>query len=266
MDPDRERVNMTPRVNRWIQLLMLVTLTVGTIVVVPATPTFAQDDGVAAAPAAATTGGESWVKWGYRALGPGYSLIFLALSFTLVALLVMNILTARRDNICPAFLVEGFENHLNERRYQEAYDLAKSDDSFLGQVLSAGLAKLSKGYAPAIEAMQEVGEEENMKLDHRLSYMALIGTLSPMIGLFGTVHGMIASFDVIATSPTTPKPAELALGISTALFTTLLGLFIAIPAIACYNILKNKISRHVLEVGILSEELMSRFQDVGAKQ
>lgn len=247
---------------------MLVALTVGSIAAIPPTPTFAQDDPAAADPAAAasTTGGESWLKWGYRALGPSYSLIFLALSFTLVALLVMNVLTARRDNVCPAFLVEGFENHLNERRYQEAYDLAKNDDSFLGQVLSAGLAKLSKGYAPAIEAMQEVGEEENMKLDHRLSYMALIGTLSPMIGLFGTVHGMIDSFSVIANTPTTPKPADLALGISTALFTTLLGLAIAIPAIACYNILKNKISRHVLEVGILSEELMSRFQDVGAKQ
>ena len=201
-----------------------------------------------------------------QALGPGYSLIFLALSFTLMALLVMNILTARRDNVCPAFLVEGFENHLNERRYQEAYDLAKSDESFLGQVLSAGLGKLSAGYAQAIEAMQEVGEEENMKLDHRLSYMALIGTLSPMIGLFGTVHGMINAFSVIANSPTTPKPSELAQGISTALFTTLIGLLIAIPAIALYNILKNRISRLVLEVGILSEELMRRFQDLGAKK
>ena len=52
--------------------------------------------------------------------------------------------------------------------------MAKTDESFLGQVLSAGLAKLSAGYEKAIEAMQEVGEEENMKLEHRLSYMALM--------------------------------------------------------------------------------------------
>ena len=95
-----------------------------------------------AAPQSSVTG-DIWLKWGYRALGPGYSLIFLILSFTLMALLVMNFLTARRDNVCPAFLVEGFENHLNERRYQEAYDLAKGDESFLGLVLSAGLGKLS---------------------------------------------------------------------------------------------------------------------------
>ena len=57
--------------------------------------------------------------------------------------------------------------NLNEKKYQEAYDLAKNDDSFLGHVLAAGLAKLSQGYPQAIEAMQEVGEEETMKLEHR---------------------------------------------------------------------------------------------------
>ena len=124
----------------------------------------------------------SWLKWGFEALGLMYSAIFLLLSFTLVALFVMNLLTARRENVVPTELVEGFESCLNEKRYQDAYELAQNDDSFLGRVLSAGLAKLSAGYAQSIEAMQEVGEEENMKLDHRLSYMALIGTLSPMIG------------------------------------------------------------------------------------
>ncbi|HYW81444.1 MAG TPA: MotA/TolQ/ExbB proton channel family protein, partial [Thermoguttaceae bacterium] len=69
--------------------------------------------------------------------------------------------------------------------------------------------------------------------------------------------------EVIATSTTAPKPSELAAGISTALFTTLLGLFIAIPAIAAYNILRNRVARLVLEVGILSEGLMGRFSNVG---
>ncbi|MEX1223087.1 MAG: MotA/TolQ/ExbB proton channel family protein, partial [Pirellulales bacterium] len=129
-----------------------------------------------------------------------------------------------------------------------------------------GLGKLSAGYSQAIEAMQEVGEEENMKLEHRLSYMALIGSVAPMLGLFGTVHGMIDSFRVIANAVAAPKPKELAEGISTALFTTLVGLAIAIPAIAGYNILRNRVQRLVLEVGILSEGLMSRFQDVGKKK
>ena len=223
----------------------------------------AQEAGV---DAAATTPPPSYLGWAFRALGWGYSIIFLLLSFTLVALIVMNLLTARRDNVCPLHLVESFEESLNEQKYQEAYEIAKSDDSFLGQVLSAGLAKLSSGYNQAIEAMQEVGEEENMKLEHRLSYMALIGTLSPMVGLFGTVHGMIASFQTIAQGGSTPEASKLAAGISTALFTTLIGLAIAIPAIAAYNIMKNRVARLMLEVGILSENLMSRFQGVGQKK
>ena len=270
----------------WASMFWLtLSLAVGAFALATLAPTawtMAQDEDIfeeepAEAPAAAPAASEetddgtvvqekSYLAWTYEALGPGYMIIFLALSFTLVALFVMNLLTARRDNVCPMLLVETFENHLNEKRYQEAYELAKADESFLGQVLSAGLAKLSSGYQQAIEAMQEVGEEENMKLEHRLSYMALIGTISPMVGLFGTVHGMISAFQVIAIGGSTPKAQDLAQGISTALFTTLLGLAIAIPAIAAFNILKNRVSRLVLEVGILSESLMSRFENVGGQK
>ncbi|MBN2023767.1 MAG: MotA/TolQ/ExbB proton channel family protein [Pirellulales bacterium] len=219
----------------------------------------ARDDDAPAKP-------ENLLVWMGKSLGISYSIVFFGLSFTLVALLVMNILTARRESVVPVALVEAFEAHLNAKEYQAAYDLAKNDESFLGQVLSAGLAKLSQGYSQAIEAMQETGEEENMKMEHRLSYVALIGVISPMVGLLGTVQGMIASFQVIATSSTAPKPSQLAEGISTALFTTLVGLMIAIPAIAAYNILRNRVARLVLEVGILSEDLMSRFSNVGKKE
>ena len=209
---------------------------------------------------------KSYLRWTFESLGVLYTLVFLALSFTLVALIVMNMLTARRSHVVPPELVEGFEVQLNAKQYQEAYELARNDESFLGKVLSAGLAKLSAGYSPAIEAMQEVGEEETMKLEHLLSYIALIGTISPMVGLLGTVQGMIASFSVIADATTAPKPSELAQGIATALFTTLIGLMIAIPALGVYGILRNRIARLVLEVGVVSENLMNRFQNVGAKK
>jgi biopolymer transport protein ExbB len=229
-------------------------------------PAPADNDNDNNAPVAAGDEGEmSYLTWVFNALGVGYTLIFLLLSFTLVALFVMNLITSARSKVCPVHLVEDFEEMLDNKQYQDAYELAKEHESVLGSVLSAGLSKLSAGYPQAIEAMQEIGEEENMKLDHRLSYMALIGTLSPMVGLFGTVHGMIKAFQVIATGGSTPEAAELADGISTALFTTLLGLAIAIPAIAVYNILKNRVARLMLEVGILSEGLMGRFEGVGKK-
>ncbi|MBN1853966.1 MAG: MotA/TolQ/ExbB proton channel family protein [Pirellulales bacterium] len=209
---------------------------------------------------------KSYLAWAWESLGIGYSLVFLCLSFVLVALFVMNLMTARRDNVVPVSLVEEFEGLLNEKQYQEAYELARNDESFLGQVLSAGLSKLSSGYSQSIEAMQEVGEEENMKLEHRLSYMALIGTISPMIGLLGTVQGIIGAFQEIAlTSSGAPNAQDLAGHLATALFTTLVGLIIAIPAIAAYNILRNRVARLVLEVGIVSEGLMGRFQSMDKK-
>lgn len=222
-----------------------------------------------AAPAPATNDAQvpvSRLAWLFNSLGIFYSVVFLGLSFTLVALIVMNVLSARREAIAPSALVEQFEAALEEKRYQDAYEMAKNDESFLGRLLAAGLSKLSFGYPQAIEAMQEVGEDENMKLEHRLSYIALIGTISPMIGLLGTVQGMIAAFIVIATSQQTPKPSELAAGISTALVTTAVGLLLAIPAIAFYGIMRNWISRLVLEVGIVSEGLMSRVQRATAKR
>ena len=208
----------------------------------------------------------SALGWFFEALGVSYTVAFFFLSFVFVALAVMCVLSSRRENFCPAYLIEGFETNVSNKKYQEAYDLAKADDSFLGRILSSGLAKLNIGYPQAIEAMQEVAEDENMKIEHRLSYIALIGTISPMVGLLGTVDGMVRAFSMIAISNTTPKPSDLAKGVSTALVTTLVGLMIAIPAIAVFNILKNRFARMVLEVGTVSEGLMGRFQNVAPKK
>jgi biopolymer transport protein ExbB len=229
-------------------------------------------DNAAAAPAkggaapAAELPTKSQLRFYVEALGKKYTAIFLLISFVFVALIVMNVLAIRRQSVVPPELVQNFETLLNEKRYQEAYDLAKNDESFLGHVLSAGLAKLQDGYPQALEAMQEVGEDENMKLEQRLSYIALIGTISPMVGLLGTVEGMVDAFQTIAGSSTQPKPSDLAKGISMALITTLVGLWLAIPAIAIFGIFRNRLARLVLEVGIFSERLMSRFQNVGVKK
>lgn len=206
------------------------------------------------------TAPDNLLAWTFQALGITYTVIFFALSITLLTLIVMNLLSARQDNICPPDLVEGVEQQLAEGNPQAAAELVRTDDSFLGQVVAAGLSKLDRGHSLAVEAMQEVGEEETMKMEHNLSYMALIGNISPMIGLFGTVQGMISAFRTIATSGSTPKPSQLAMDISTALFTTLAGLAIAIPAIAVYNVLRNRVQRLTLQVGVTSEELIERFQ------
>ena len=227
----------------------------------------AQDD-AAAADAPAETGAqtENFLVWMARANGWFFGILFLTLSFVTVALIALNVQQVRRSEFLPEDFVEDFEEKLAAKDYQGAYELARGDDSMVARVLAAGLGRLNRGYPEAVEAMQEVAEDESMTANHRLSYLALIGAVAPMLGLLGTVSGMIDAFQKIAKSTTAPKPAELAEGISTALFTTMEGLAIAIPAMVAYSLLRNRIDRHVLEVGIVSEGLMQRFSALGRKK
>ncbi len=206
---------------------------------------------------------QSFLGWMIEASGL-FGVVLLLLSFLMVALITMNLLQVRRDVLLPVEFVEAFEEKLSQKDFQGAYELAKNNDSLLARLLAVGLSKLPRGYNEALAGMQEVGEDEAMTLEHQLSYLALIGSVSPMIGLTGTVYGMIMSFQEIATSATQPKPSELAAGISTALFTTLEGLMVAIPAMVFYGILRNRVARFLLEVGMVSEGLLSRFA-AGAK-
>jgi biopolymer transport protein ExbB len=236
----------------------------------PMAPADAAGPDAAAAPAAAPAESapqrQSYLSFFFNALGWRYTIAFLVISFTFVAFLVMNILALRRDAVCPPHLAEAFEANLNEKRFQEAFDLAKNDESMLGQVLAAGMQNLQQGYDKALDGMGQVAEDENMKLEHRLSFLSLVGSIAPMVGLLGTVDGMVQSFQVIAMSETQPKPSQLAQGISMALITTLVGLVMAIPAIIAFNMLKNRLARLVMETGQTAGNLMSRFETMAKKQ
>jgi biopolymer transport protein ExbB len=218
-------------------------------------------------------GGESEGKKGSNLLvyiaeacGWIFGPVFLLLSFILVALLVMCFLQIRKQILLPPTLSEQFEQHLEAKEYQPAYELAKNDDSYLGHVLAAGMGKLQSGYPAAVEAMEEAQGEEQMKLEHKISYVSLIGALAPMLGLLGTVTGMVSSFKQIADNPgVAPKPDQLAAGISTALVTTLIGLWIAIPAILFFQMFKNWLEEINSDASEETQRLMSRFQGMGKK-
>lgn len=237
----------------------------------PAPSADASEPGSDVAPAEGASDGDapkkqSYLSWMFNALGWFFTIVFSLLSLAMVALIVMNIVSLRRKEIAPQELVDEFGELLDENKFQEAYELAKDDDSLLGKVLSTGLARMPHGYEKATQAMQDVEQEETMRLEHQLGYLALIGNLSPMIGLFGTVVGMIASFQAIAAGGSAPSPQKLAEGIATALFTTELGLVIALPALAAFDILKNRLARLVLDVSVISDNYMSRFSKVGSQQ
>ncbi|MDD3587235.1 MAG: MotA/TolQ/ExbB proton channel family protein [Thermoguttaceae bacterium] len=227
-------------------------------------------DAAASAPAAATADtnstserqGDNYLVWMMKSLGWFFSPVFIVMSLTMVAIMVMNCISIRRANLVPEELVRRFGTLLDEAKYQDAYQVAKDDDSLLGKVLSSGLSRMQGGYDKAVQGMQDVAQEETMRLEHQLGYLSLIGNLAPMIGLFGTVVGMIDAFQVIAAGGSAPSPQKLAEGIATAMFTTMVGLAIALPSLAFYDIFRNRLARFTLEIGIISDNFMSRFSSM----
>jgi biopolymer transport protein ExbB len=201
---------------------------------------------------------EPILTWAIRASGP-IGLVIAIMSFYLIALVVWMALNYRRPAAIPGELVRDVQGLLDQAKYQEAYHRLLDDPSFLARVLAAGVRKLPVGLNQAQRAMEMANEDATMEMEHRTTYLATVGTLGPMIGLVGTVYGMILAFRVIAQEGSTPQAADLARGISTALFATLEGIALSIPAIYFYALFRNRIARLSLEVGMTAEPLLEQF-------
>jgi biopolymer transport protein ExbB len=219
---------------------------------------FAQDPTSGAGEASRVDTSESFLSWMWRASG-GIGLIIAAMSFYLIALVVWMAFQYRRSIMVPEGLARDVAELLGQKRFAEAYQRLLADPSFLSKVLAAGVRKLPQGQAAAMRAMELANEDATMEMEHRTTYLATVGTLGPMIGLVGTVYGMILSFRVIATAGASPQASQLAAGISTALFATLEGIALSIPAIYFYALFRNRISRLSLEVSIAAESLLEQF-------
>ena len=186
--------------------------------------------------------------------------VIIGLSIAALALTIEHFMTIKRDALVPPELLGHLESLFEDEEYEEAMTLCESAPNFLTNVIAAGLPRIGQPYEQIEAAMQEAGEQEAVKLHQKISYLSLIGNISPMLGLFGTVMGMIVAFNVIAKSQGAPSPADLANGIQIALVTTFLGLLVAIPTVSAYFYFRNKVIRIVMEVGQIAEELMERFR------
>ena len=202
-----------------------------------------------AAPAAEATAGKqkSLLRWAIEASGPiGFFLLCLSIYFT--ALVIKLFMELRLSEAVPAGLVEKLETAIKDRKFQEAYDACRDNDSFLARLVRSGVANLPNGRTEAKEAMNATQDEVVTAMESRISYLAIIGTLGPMIGLVGTIAGMIASFQEIATAAgAQPKPEKVAEGISTALFITLEGVSLSVPAIFFFAFFRNRIAMMAVE-------------------
>ncbi|HEX8200427.1 MAG TPA: MotA/TolQ/ExbB proton channel family protein [Isosphaeraceae bacterium] len=213
---------------------------------------------------------ESLLHWAIRASGP-IGLFLLCLSVYFTAIVIRLFLEFRLKEAVPPALVERLDAAIRERRFQEAYDACRDDNSFLARLVRTGVANLPNGRAEAKEAMNTMSEEIIIGMEQRISYLATIGTLGPMIGLVGTIWGMIMSFQTIATAAgSQPKANEVAEGISTALFITLEGVSLAVPAIFFFALFRNRIAQLAMEANKVADRTIAAFwtaakQPQGAK-
>jgi len=182
-----------------------------------------------------------------RASGPiGGFLLLLSIYFT--ALVIRLFMELRVSEAVPAPLVERLEIAIRDKKFQDAYDACKDNDSFLARLVRVGIANLPNGRQEAKEAMLEASDEIVTSLEMKISYLAIIGTLGPMIGLVGTIAGMIDSFKEIAMAGgAQPRPERVAMGISMALFITLEGVSLSVPAIFFFAFFRNRIAQMTME-------------------
>jgi biopolymer transport protein ExbB len=189
-------------------------------------------------------------------------LVIILMSVVGIALTIEHFVTIRRDKLVPPYLLNELENLFEEEEFEEAMDLCDREDNFLCKVVGAGLNKMGAGYDRMVMSVSAAAEEEATILYQKISWLSLIGSLAPMVGLLGTVIGMMASFRVIAVSRGMAQPHMLADGIQQALVTTCSGLIVAIPVLASYTIFRNRVVRVVQEVESLTNELIDKFRPV----
>ncbi|MCH2134018.1 MAG: MotA/TolQ/ExbB proton channel family protein [Phycisphaerales bacterium] len=186
--------------------------------------------------------------------------LLLALSIFGIGLIVSMAISNRRRTILPRDSVKRIGEELKKGRYEQAIAAAEADGSYFGRVLSGGLRQATHGYDAIIRGLEQSAAEETTIRFRRIELLNVLGQVSPMIGLFGTVYGMILAFGAIVASGGAADPVMLAGGIGTALTTTFWGLVVAIPALAGYALLRNRIDELTVEAALEAEELVSRFR------
>lgn len=186
-------------------------------------------------------------------------LLMSVLSFSLTIMYAMN---SRRSVILPEDLQEEAQELIDNKQYGELKELVEEDESYLGALLRGAVHESPNGYAAMERGIEEAGDVEISRMLRPTEYLNVLGNISPMIGLFGTVYGMIRAFQTLVASGGSPDPAQLAAGISTALVTTLWGLVVAIPALTAYSIVRNRIDALTGEGFVIVEDLMRPFRPV----
>jgi biopolymer transport protein ExbB len=174
-------------------------------------------------------------------------LLLAATSTLALALVVEHLLTIRRAVLMPAGLAERVNQALVKNDLAGAEKVCREVASPLGDVLRGGLSEAIGGWPAVEKAIEEALAEQSARLLRKIDYLSVIGNIAPMIGLLGTVFGMIFAFQEVANTQGAARAAELASGIYQALVTTVGGLIVAIPSLAAFAVFRNRIDQLIAE-------------------
>jgi biopolymer transport protein ExbB len=196
----------------------------------------------------------------YIAQGREIGLVIIGLSVIGVAMLIAQLLAIRASRLIPQAQVEAIDERLRQGDVAGAIVFCEADanDSLLTRVFGGALVRCARspfGFLELKSSLEEIGQQQVARLYRMTDAIGLIASIAPMLGLLGTVVGMVGAFDTISVTEGPVRPDALAGNISEALVTTVLGLIVAIPATAAYTFLRNRIDHLAAEGAEIMEEL-----------
>jgi biopolymer transport protein ExbB len=186
-------------------------------------------------------------------VGVSIMLLLFALSITAVYLVIDHLLTIRRHEIMPEGLSEQVRQLLSAGQLVEADQACRARPSFLSFVLLNGLAEVEGGWSEVVKALEDSTAEQSARLFRKIEYLSVIGNIAPMVGLLGTVTGMIMAFQQVAVTQGSAGAGDLAEGIYQALVTTVGGLLVAIPSLGAFAIFRNRVDQFVAEAAYMAQ-------------
>lgn len=178
-----------------------------------------------------------------------------------IALIVDAFITVRAVKIMPPSLVKDVQAAMEQGDVMKALQYCEEEPCAVSNVLSAGFSNVEEGFDTIQDAVSVAAAMEEERLMQRVNYLNVVGNLAPMLGLLGTVQGMIAAFANLANAGAAGGGA-LALSISQALYTTAFGLFIAIPALAFFYYFRNRASTIILTMEQLTMDEIKILRNV----
>lgn len=166
-------------------------------------------------------------------------------SVVALAIVIERLIVLLRRNADPDELIEDIKYAVDAGRIIEGVQIAKRSRSPISSLIIAALTNTGKPRREIEEVVQAAGEQEVRRLEKNMQILELVITIAPLLGLLGTVTGIISSFNVLGALAGVSDPALLSLGIAEALITTAAGLIVAIPTQAMYTYLYGLIDRHI---------------------